>query len=195
MTKRDGRTALFQEGFADLGKRFRPCASIVAKSGEARLLSQRVFLLSGIGVKRVCEKNSRAAANQKRNNERHEHYSCTNHRCLASFCFRTASLRRGSGFEAVTILWQATGEPSPAARAVIGNRAAGTSKSPAAPGSDNSNCGRGRPCAIAVVHHLPHCGRGSFCSNTLTCTLQVTFASARLSISAFVDQVLDDLRW
>jgi hypothetical protein len=33
------------------------------------------LLMSAIGVKCVREKNSRATANQKRNNERHERYS------------------------------------------------------------------------------------------------------------------------
>jgi hypothetical protein len=34
--------------------------------------------LSAISVKRACEKNSSAAANQNRNNQRHERFSCGN---------------------------------------------------------------------------------------------------------------------
>lgn len=39
-------------------------------------LTRRVFLLSGIGVKRVSEKDGCATTNQKRNNEGHECFSC-----------------------------------------------------------------------------------------------------------------------
>jgi hypothetical protein len=39
-------------------------------------LRREIFLLSGIGIKRVREKNGGATANQKRNNDRHERFSC-----------------------------------------------------------------------------------------------------------------------
>jgi hypothetical protein len=101
---------LFQEGFGDLGKRFRPCDALVAKRPQAQgprahRLNLAGFLLSGIGVKRMSEKNSRAAANQKRNNERHHHYSYTNDTFVTSFCFRL--LRWGA--EVVSSPWSFCG--------------------------------------------------------------------------------------
>jgi hypothetical protein len=51
------------------------------------------FLLPGlVSVEGVGQKNGCATTDQKRNNERHEQYSCSDNTFLTRFGFRTASL-------------------------------------------------------------------------------------------------------